>query len=479
MLTPEIKIRELLAHYSKAELADLIGITGPTLATLMDGTASDLSIFKLDAAWDSHVHAHSVDMTMAEFVDHGKNGGTIMVDTPDGYHLVKTIFEKKSRPLIKLSTVNHTLTCSNDHLVETSIGWVKAESAQAAQLLTRTGLELASLENLPPQPVWDFEVDHENHRYWGGTGISSHNSGKSFILCNALKNAQADGAFIFILDSENALDVGWLKRIGMDISEDKFFYAGVTTFSDVVKVVSEFIANYEKTYGRDNPDSPQVVIALDSLDMLITDTENDHFDSGVQKGDQGQRAKQSKHMLRTLVSRIKRNPMAFCVTHQVYPNTDMMNGQGMWIVNNAIKYSASQILLITPAKLKEGTEIVGVRMKVETYKSRFAKIGQRVEVEVPWDAGMNPYSGLLDMMVELGVVKAAGAWKSLELPGQDVIKFQTKHLDADLVAKILSHPLVNEDERNVLQLMDDPDTWVAEEVEVAALVADDTEEALP
>lgn len=298
-------------------------------------------------------------------------------------------------------------------------------------------------------------------------------AGKSFILCNALRNAQAEGAFILLLDSENALDKGWLKRIGMDVSDDKFMYAGVTTFSDVVKVVSEFITAYEKTYGRDNPDSPRVIIALDSLDMLITDSENEHFDSGVQKGDQGQRAKQAKHMLRTLVSRIKRNPMAFCITHQVYPNTDLMNGQGLWIINNAIRYSASQIMLIVPAKLKEGTEVVGVRMKVETYKSRFAKIGQKVEVEVPWDAGMNPYSGFLDMMEDMGVVKASGAWKSVELPGKEPIKFQTKHLDAELVQKIMSHPLVQETEKSVLALMDDDSSYTEEAAEAKALDAND------
>lgn len=287
-------------------------------------------------------------------------------------------------------------------------------------------------------------------------------AGKSFILSNIVKNAQSQGAFVVMLDSEHAMDVGYLKKIGVDVSEDKFLYAGVTTFSDVVKVLSEFVTTYEKTYGRDNPDSPPVVIALDSIDMLITDSENDHFDSGVQKGDQGQRAKQSKHMLRTVVSRIKRNPMTFLVTHQVYPNADLMNGQGLWIVNNAIRYSASQIMLIVPAKLKDGADIVGVRMKVETYKSRFAQVGTKVEVEVPYASGMNKYSGFLDMMEDLGVVKASGAWKSLELPGQDVIKFQTKHLDDALFAKIMSHPKIQQTESDVLKLMSDSDSYADE-----------------
>jgi len=296
-------------------------------------------------------------------------------------------------------------------------------------------------------------------------------AGKSFILSNIVMNAQKSGAFVVMLDSEHALDVGYLTKIGVDVSEDKFLYAGVTTFGDVVNVLSEFVSGYEKAYGRDSPDSPPVVIALDSIDMLITDTENDHFDKGVQKGDQGQRAKQSKHMLRTIVSRIKRNPMTFMVTHQVYPNTDLLNGQGLWIVNNAIRYSASQIILVTPAKLKEGTDVIGVRMKTETYKSRFAQVGTRVEVEVPYASGMNKFSGFLDMMEELGVVKAAGAWKKLELPGKDPISFQTKGLDDELFAKIMSHPKIATDEQNVLELMSDPVAFAEEAKDLAQLEA--------
>jgi recombination protein RecA len=300
-------------------------------------------------------------------------------------------------------------------------------------------------------------------------------AGKSFILSNIVKNAQHEGAFVFMMDSEHALDIGYLRKIGVDTSEDKFMYAGVTTFSDVVKVFSEFVSTYEKTYGRDNPDSPPVVIALDSIDMLITDSENDHFESGVQKGDQGQRAKQAKHMLRTIVSRIKRNPMTFLVTHQVYPNTDLMNGQGLWIVNNAIRYSASQIMLIVPAKLKEGSDVVGVRMKVETYKSRFAQVGTKVEVEVPYASGMNPYSGFLDMMEDMGVVKSSGAWKSLELPGQEVKKFQSKQLDDELVKLILSHPKIVESEKSVLELMADEQSYSDETTELNKLEGEEHE----
>lgn len=279
-------------------------------------------------------------------------------------------------------------------------------------------------------------------------------SGKSYELCNILKNAQDEGAFVLALDSESALDRAYMSKIGMKLDPDNFQYAGVSKFSDCVSVISDFIKAYVKEYGNDKPDSPKVIIALDSLDMLLTDSEEAHFISGEQKGDQGQRAKQAKHMLRTIVSRIKRLPIAFVVTHQVYPNSELTNGQGMWIINNAIKYSASQIFLITATKLKEGTDIKGMKMKVESYKSRFSQPGRKVEVEVPYTAGMNKFSGFLELMEELGVVQSAGAWKKLQLPDQDVISFQSKNLDDELFKKIMSHPLVSKEEQEIAALLD-------------------------
>lgn len=278
-------------------------------------------------------------------------------------------------------------------------------------------------------------------------------AGKSFELCNILAAAQNEAnAFILALDSENALDRGYMSKLNMKLDDENFQYAGVTTFSHVVTIVSDFIKSYTAAYGYDNPDSPKVIIALDSLDMLLTDTEDEHFNKGDQKGDQGQRAKQAKHMLRTLVSRIKRLPMAFLVTHQVYPNSDMTNGLGAWIVNNAIKYSASQIFLITNGRLKEEGETKGIRMKVEAYKSRFAKLGTKVEVEVPYTEGMSKFSGLLRLLEENKVI-TGGPWKGLQLPGQEIIKFQERHLDDALFAKIMSHPLIADEEKSILELM--------------------------
>ena len=264
-------------------------------------------------------------------------------------------------------------------------------------------------------------------------------SGKSFLLSNIICAAQKDGAFILVLDSENALDTDFLQKIGVDISPDRFLGVSVVTISDVVSTVSDFIKMYEKEYGRYNEAAPKILIALDSLDMLLTDSELDHFDHGVQKGDQGQRAKQMKHFLRTTVAKIKALNIAFIGTHQVYP-ADVLAGEGKWAINNAIRYSCSQIMLLTKLKLKIGDEIAGIRMSCETFKSRFAKLGSKTEVMVPYNTGLNPYSGLLVLLEADGVAQQSGAWWSCTFPGEKPFSFQSTKLDKELADRLLSHP---------------------------------------
>jgi hypothetical protein len=229
---------------------------------------------------------------------------------------------------------------------------------------------------------------------------------------------------------------------------------GVVTIQDVTSILSDFISGYQKEYGKDNVDAPPVVIVLDSLDMLLTEAESDNFESGVQKGDMGQRTKQMKHLLRTLVNKIARLNITFIATHQVYANQDIKNGEGLWVINNSVKYSASQIALITKLKLKEGVEVAGIRMRVEAYKSRFAKLGSKIEIEVPYAKGMNPFSGFLEMMVEKGVVKQGGAWYTYTTPEGEDIKFQRKKMDQELVDKILQHPIIAEEERDAKDIME-------------------------
>ena len=234
-------------------------------------------------------------------------------------------------------------------------------------------------------------------------------AGKSFLAANAMREAQKQGAYIVVLDSENALDDDFVGKIGVNTTEN-YTYVPVDTIPQAKKVVSSVIKGYKKDYG-DDPDGPKMLFVIDSLDMLMTETEQEHFDKGVTKGDQGQRNKQLKAMLRELVQAVKRPNISMIVTSQVYKNQDVMNGEGLWIVSDAIKFSLSQIVMLTKLKLRDKTtrDVDGIRMKCEGYKTRFTKPYQNVTIEVPYDTGMDPFNGLLDVAVEMDIVQKRGS----------------------------------------------------------------------
>jgi RecA/RadA recombinase len=270
-------------------------------------------------------------------------------------------------------------------------------------------------------------------------------AGKSFITSNAMAEAQKDGFHILVLDSENALDLEYLGKIGVDTDEDKMTYVQVTTIEDVNAVCSEFFSNYKKTYGKNSEGSPKVMIVLDSLGMLASKTEIENYEKTHEiKSDQGILAKRRKAMLRLIIGSIARLPIAFVMTDHVYP-ADIMLGDGAWTITNSTKFSSSIIGIVTKLKLKEDGVVTGVRMRFETYKSRFAVIGTKIELEVPYTKGMSPFSGLIDMLEEMkviakGTVPGEKTSYICEVNGER-IKFKNEsELTHELVSKILQHP---------------------------------------
>lgn len=237
-------------------------------------------------------------------------------------------------------------------------------------------------------------------------------SGKTFLTCNAIREAQKEGAFVVVGDSEHALDAEFASKIGVNVDEDNWLHADLDTIPQTQKYVSAFLKSYENEYGVGDPNAPKVLIVIDSLDMLMTESEEENFEKGIMKADQGLRSKQIKAMLRQFVHGIKHQNISMIVTHQVYKNQDMMNGEGIWIVNDGVKYSLSQIVLLTKLKLRgeSVSDIQGIRMKCEGYKTRFTKPFQTVTIEVPYDTGMDPYNGLLEAAIDLGIVEQKGSW---------------------------------------------------------------------
>jgi hypothetical protein len=216
---------------------------------------------------------------------------------------------------------------------------------------------------------------------------------------------------------------------------------------DVNQVLSEFFGSYIKAHGTNNYDAPRVLIVLDSLAMLASTTELENYErDGTVKGDQGQLAKRRKAMLKMLHGKIAMLPRALVFTDHVYPQ-DVMLGDGVWAMTNSVKFFPSITALATKLKLKEGTDVVGIRMRVETYKSRFAKIGSKVELELPYSTGLSPFSGLSDLLETLGAItksdvpgKKQGWMMSTEPIDGAVYFFKPDLMTHEDAAMLFKHP---------------------------------------
>jgi recombination protein RecA len=273
-------------------------------------------------------------------------------------------------------------------------------------------------------------------------------SGKSFIAGNITKQAQLQGYHVVYLDSEHAIDVEYLSKIGCNIDPENLTYISVATIEDVNATLSEFFANYKKAFGKDNLDAQKTLIVLDSLAMLSSSTEMENYDKGVIKGDQGQLAKRRKAMLRLALGQIGRLPISLLITDHVYPQ-DIMLGDGAWAITNSTKFSCSIIGIVTKLKLKEDGEVTGVRMRFETYKSRFAKLGTKVELEVPYNSGMSPVTGLLELLEEMKVIaKGTQPGEKLNWVAEwtdehgeiHKVSFREKDFNEEIAVRLLEHP---------------------------------------
>jgi recombination protein RecA len=187
-------------------------------------------------------------------------------------------------------------------------------------------------------------------------------------------------------------------------------YRGVTTVNDATKIMSKFIHSY-----REHKETKPFLIVLDSLDALITDNAQEAYDTGIVKGDQGQKAKQLKAMLAPFVHDIKDLNLAILCTKQVYKTQDAIEAKNPvteWKLTDTLKYPFTQIALITRLMMKDKDtkNYEGIVLKVFGLKTRFTKPFQQAKIEVPYDTGMDPYTGVLEVAVSMGIVTLNGSW---------------------------------------------------------------------
>lgn len=373
----------------------------------------------------------------------------IEIDTPDGWNKITNWFDKGELDmvLIKMDSGKST-RCAYNHLVQlASEEWVLASEVEAGQvLLTVDGEEIVdSVEHLDKkEECFDFTVDHPNHRYYGD-GISSHNSGKSYLASgNIVRECQEKGITPIILDTENALDEEWLQRIGVDTSPDKLMRFPVAMINDVGKIMSLFIEDYKTNY-MDLPleERPKFMIIIDSLGMLLTDTDVDQFNKGDMKGDMGRKPKQLNALVRNIINKIADCNIGVVCTNHTYASQDMFNPDDKVSGGEGIIFASSIVVASRKFKLKEDedgnktTDVLGIRSTFSVMKTRYGRPFEKANLNIRFDTGLDMYSGLLDYFERIGVVvKEGNKLKYIAKDGTEFKEFR-KHFSDEILQRII------------------------------------------
>lgn len=237
-------------------------------------------------------------------------------------------------------------------------------------------------------------------------------SGKSFICSgNLVRNAQEQGIYPILIDSENALDEAWLHALNVDTSEDKMLKLNMAMIDDVAKVISDFVKEY-KTLPE--TERPKVLFIIDSLGMLLTPTDVNQFESGDMKGDMGRKPKALAALVRNCVNMFGSLNIGMVVTNHTYASQDMFDPDDKISGGQGFIYASSIVVAMRKLKLKEDedgnkvSEVKGIRAACKIMKTRYNKPFESVQVKIPYETGMNPYSGLVDMFEEKGILKKDG-----------------------------------------------------------------------
>ena len=223
-------------------------------------------------------------------------------------------------------------------------------------------------------------------------------SGKTTVCLHVIANAQrADGVAAFI-DAEHALDVGYARKLGVDV--DDLLVSQPDTGEQALEIAEVLI--------RSNAVD---VVVIDSVAALVprAEIEGEMGDSHV-----GLQARLMSQALRKLTGAVSRSNTAVIFTNQIREKVGVMFGNPETTSGGrALKFYASCRMDIRRiGALKDGQDVVGNRTRVKVVKNKVAPPFKQAEFDILYNEGISHSGLLIDLGSELRVVEKSGAWYS-------------------------------------------------------------------
>jgi RecA/RadA recombinase len=161
-------------------------------------------------------------------------------------------------------------------------------------------------------------------------------------------------------------------------------------------------------------DRPKVLFVVDSLGMLMTPVQVNQFEGGEMKGDMGHKPKALKSLVTNCVNMFDSLNVGMICTNHSYESQDPYSPDPKISGGSGFVYASSIVVAMKKLKLKEDeagnkvTDVLGIRAGCKIMKTRYAKPFEDIQIQIPYETGMNPYSGFFDLIEKRSMIKKEG-----------------------------------------------------------------------
>ncbi len=225
-------------------------------------------------------------------------------------------------------------------------------------------------------------------------------SGKSTLAMHVVAEAQRNGGICAYIDAEHAMDPVYAKAIGVDI--DQLLISQPDTGEQALEIADMLV----RSGALD-------VVVIDSVAALTprAEIEGEMGDTHV-----GLQARLMSQALRKLTGSLNKTKTIAIFINQLREKIGVMFGSPETTPGGrALKfYSSVRLDIRRIESIKDGAEVVGSRTRVKVVKNKVSPPFKQAEFDILYGQGISREGGLIDMGVEHGFVRKAGAWYTYE-----------------------------------------------------------------